>query len=313
MSAPEPISILVCTHNRAALLDQTLATLAALERPDPNLPLEAIVVANGCTDDTHAVVGKHAAGFPFPLRVVDEPRLGLSHARNRAAREARYPILAYIDDDVLLAPRWLIAMTTAFATTPASAVGGPVELWLEIDRPSWLVPEFDTHLSRIDWGGTLRRLETPAVVGANFAVRRKLFDDAGPFDPALGRIGNRLLAGEETIFLQRAMDLGHQLWYAPEAHLRHFIPKKRIDLPYLLNVIGGKAESEVLMGKDLGFLKRCEYALRAMVAAPLHKRRYLRAKAAGDEPAAMRSLIRHTHYRHYFIAWRNKLLGRAPA
>ena len=64
-------SILIATYNRAALIGDTLASLARLH---PGAPWEVIVVNNRCTDNTDALV--EGQNFPVPLRLVHEADAG---------------------------------------------------------------------------------------------------------------------------------------------------------------------------------------------------------------------------------------------
>src|SRR5262249_56770240 len=57
------LTVAICTWNRAGLLDQTLGRLRELEIP-PGTEWELLVVNNNCTDDTDAVVARHAGSLP---------------------------------------------------------------------------------------------------------------------------------------------------------------------------------------------------------------------------------------------------------
>ena len=46
------LTILICTHNRADLLERVLVSLNAAKRPVT--PVQILVAANACTDDTMA-------------------------------------------------------------------------------------------------------------------------------------------------------------------------------------------------------------------------------------------------------------------
>ena len=82
------LTLAVPTHNRAATLGQTLASLAAQSLP-AGVEADCIVIDNASTDDTAAVVDDFARGAcAFPMRRVFEPRPGSSFARNRAVDEA---------------------------------------------------------------------------------------------------------------------------------------------------------------------------------------------------------------------------------
>ena len=82
-------TVLIATYNRAALLDETLASLARM-RVSPALRWEAIVIDNNSHDDTRAVVERHIAAFPVSLRYLFEAAQGRSSALN-AAWQRRSP------------------------------------------------------------------------------------------------------------------------------------------------------------------------------------------------------------------------------
>ena len=69
-SAPR-VSVLIATYNRAAFLDRTLESIAAL-RVAPGRTWEVIVVDNNSRDRTREIVERHARGFPVRLRYLLE-------------------------------------------------------------------------------------------------------------------------------------------------------------------------------------------------------------------------------------------------
>ena len=103
---PVSVSVVICTWNRAGLLDQTLARMRELHVP-AGLAWELLVVNNNCTDDTDAVAARHRGHLP--LRPVREPTPGLSNARNKGLAEARGELILWTDDDVRVDPGWLAA------------------------------------------------------------------------------------------------------------------------------------------------------------------------------------------------------------
>src|SRR5438876_1065934 len=136
------VTVAICTWNRAALLDQTLARMRDL-CPPAGVTWELVVVDNNCTDGTAAVVARHAAHLP--VRRVVEPKQGHSNARNRGVDEARGDYLIWTDDDVLVAPDWLGAYSAAFSRRPdAGYFGGKIEPWFEADPPpAWVTANLD--------------------------------------------------------------------------------------------------------------------------------------------------------------------------
>lgn len=249
------VSILIPTHNRCDILDRTLGSLRGLEVPE-GVEVEAIVVNNLCTDRTDEVVRGWVSRSKFPLRLVHESNIGLNNARNRAIREARFDLLAFLDDDVLVDPGWLAGLLRSFDESDAGMIGGRVRLWWgEVERPAWMIPELEDHLSALDLGEQMRPMAEARVVGANFALTRRAFDDAGEFRPDLDRKGKSLLSGGETDFILRAMARGHRLYYSPWPSLRHWVPAHRAELSHLLKIIEGKSVTNILMREPYGLMQ----------------------------------------------------------
>lgn len=242
------VSIIVCTHNRAALLERTLESLSRVESAE-GVRAETIVVANACTDGTAGVVPRWSSKIAGGVRLVEEPVAGLSVARNRGVRESTGEIVAFLDDDVYVHGGWLRALAEVYRTTPAEVVAGRVELWWEeVARPKWLTPGIESILSAIDLGERVKELRTPEVIGANFSFRRVVFGVAGPFRTDLGRVRASLGAGEESVFVGRALGAGKRLFYAPDASVKHWVPAARVEMEYLLAASRSVARTIVATG-----------------------------------------------------------------
>src|SRR5438105_4921276 len=117
------LSVIIATRDRHQLLDECLAHLAR----QPFAPGdEVIVVDNGSSDDTPAVIARHTRQCRVPLRYIDERRPGKSHALAAALAVAQGDVLAFTDDDVNVEPSWLDAIRTAMADPTVALIGGPV-------------------------------------------------------------------------------------------------------------------------------------------------------------------------------------------
>jgi GT2 family glycosyltransferase len=229
----DSFSILIPTHNRADILRRTLQSLSQVRVP-PGVRVETIVVANACTDGTEAMVDSVAPGMPFPTRVVAEPRVGASVARNRAIDEAQYEVLGFFDDDVWVDPGWLEAMRAVYREYPADLVGGRVHLWWEaVQPPPWMFPGLEIMLSGFDLGDEVKELREPIAISANMAIHRRAVDRIGGFPPDLDRRGKCLMGGGETDLQQRAMSAGFRLFYAPGPWVKHWVAPHRLGRPYL--------------------------------------------------------------------------------
>lgn len=225
------VTVAICTCNRAELLEGTLADLTNLT-PSPSLEWEVLVVDNGSTDSTPEVVQRYADRLP--LRGILEPRKGLSHARNRSAAEARFEWILFTDDDVRIAPTWLETFAAAVERHPeASVAGGPIDPWFPV-APDPLLLEVFPELARgfcgVDHDVEEGPLAAPReVYGANFAVRRSLFETM-LFDPSLG-VPRRL--NEDTEFVNRVREAGGLVLWIPTMRVRHYVSPARLTPSYL--------------------------------------------------------------------------------
>src|SRR5215467_10946415 len=116
-AVPEIAGILP-THNRSRLLPRVLAGLwrqsLALER------FEVVVVDDGSTDDTIAVLEDLGRGLP--LKVLRQKASGIAAAKNLGVLAARAPILVFMDDDDAPDPWLLEVHLEAHRRQPAPAV-----------------------------------------------------------------------------------------------------------------------------------------------------------------------------------------------
>jgi glycosyltransferase involved in cell wall biosynthesis len=225
------------------LLDQTLTEMHKLQIP-PGVEWELLIVNNNCTDDTDAVIQRHAKHLP--IRRLFEPALGLSNARNCAVAAACGELLIWTDDDVLVAPEWLAEYAIAAATWPDAAFfGGPIRPWFEGEPPLWLrcasTRVADAYALRDVSAEPIALDNTHLPYGANFAVRTKVQKNR-LYDSDLGVAPGRRMGGEETALTREMLRNGLLGRWVPTAKVRHFIPKSRQTINYLRTYYRGWGE-----------------------------------------------------------------------
>lgn len=123
----EGVSVLIPAHNEA---DWLPACLDALCAADPVAgPVEVIVVANGCTDDTAELARRKAPAFEargWALQVLELAQGSKLGALNAGEAAARGAVLVYLDADVLISPPLLAQLAEALAEdAPRYASGMP--------------------------------------------------------------------------------------------------------------------------------------------------------------------------------------------
>ncbi len=228
------VTITIQTYNRSAVLAETLESLRPLQCP-AGVEYEILVVDNNSTDDTPQVLQKYGVLLAPRLRSVFEPQQGLSHARNRALREAQGEIVSFLDDDVKVDPGWLAAVTSAFQEHAAAVVGGRSYLIYPSRRPSWLPEDCEYLLSKLDYGDQVLVDTDKELYGLNLSVRKELALRVGGFDPSLGRKGSSSLrSGEEVEFLRKIRALDRRVIYAPKAVVGHMVSKERLRMRWFL-------------------------------------------------------------------------------
>ncbi len=224
------ISVVICTHNRAVLLQQTLASLVGQRLREAEF--EILVVDNRSTDDTSEVVRSFASAGTMPIRYLFEPALGLCQARNTGWQAARGRYVAYLDDDTIAAANWLTAIKAAFESNPeAGAVGGRVDPLWEVECPSWLSDHAARVLAIVDWGPEPKPLADVRIewlVGANLALPRTVLAEIGGFHPALDRVGSNMLSSGDVFLQKRILDRGYRCIYYPPMAVQHTVPRSRL-------------------------------------------------------------------------------------
>lgn len=187
------ISVIVCAHNEADYLPASLhSLLAQTRRPD-----ELIVVNNASEDAT-----REAAERVPGVRVVDEPRKGLTIARETGRVLATGDVLAYVDADCRAPLEWLARVERRFTRDAALiALCGPYRYYDWDWRGRALIRAYDFTLAPATQVLVKYVLRLGTIFyGGNFAVRREALDRIGGFDTSIEfhgedtNVGRRLCA-----------------------------------------------------------------------------------------------------------------------
>ena len=211
------ISLIVCTKNRARFLPFALESFSRLQVREP---WELIVVNNGSTDDTQAMLEKFACSDAAHIKLVFEAKAGLANAQNAGLKVATGDIIAFTDDDCYPEPDYLEQIKTCFAQKPISYLGGRVLLF----DPQDAAITIQTREDRVEMPPYCF-VPTGAIHGAAFAFTRAALDQLGGFDPDLG-IGGTLNSGNDINALIRCSALGFSGAYDPRPVVYHHHRRK---------------------------------------------------------------------------------------
>ncbi len=113
------VNVIVPAHNAEATIRRCLHSIL---RQQWRGEVEVVVVDDGSTDGTAAVVEDLARGAPRPVRLVRQDNAGAGRARNRGAEEARAPLVTFLDADDIWLPGLLATCASAYERYRPDAV-----------------------------------------------------------------------------------------------------------------------------------------------------------------------------------------------
>ena len=191
------LSFVVPAFNEERYLGDCLRSILR-ETADLADDVEIIVVNNASTDRTGAV----ARTFPG-VKVVDEPRKGLPHARQAGFLASSGDLIANVDSDSRLPVGWVAQVLRTFAADPTlAALSGPL-VYYDLSpcerflvrvfyMTAWVTYALNRYLLRV---GSM-------VQGGNFVVARIALERIGGFNLAL------TFYGEDTDIARRLHGIG---------------------------------------------------------------------------------------------------------
>jgi GT2 family glycosyltransferase len=220
------LDIAICTHGRPDALARCLRSLESVGAIPGNQDLRVMVIDNAPPDSHTAELVRT---FPGVVYIV-EPKPGLDFARNRAVQEAAGELIAFLDDDVVVDPRWLDGLREAWAANPdAGAFAGPI-LPFELETTAQVVFEqmggFGKNFNRVRFSSAIPDSATYPVgagifgAGANMAFRRDAVQQLGGFDDALDT-GAPLPGGGDLDMFYRMIRAGYPLVREPKFVVFH--------------------------------------------------------------------------------------------
>ncbi|MBC7334632.1 MAG: glycosyltransferase [Actinobacteria bacterium] len=161
------ISVVIPAYNEEKLIGTCLSSLKNQDFSKENY--EVIVVDNGSTDNTVKIV-KHFGNHSGNIRLVSQPRKGLSRAINRGFNESKGKIVAVTNADTVVLPSWVSNIYKAFTKNhDVVAVSGRVVMF-----PRNLIPGLaEVFMNYI--GGIILK----DIMGPNFAIRKDIYYKIG--------------------------------------------------------------------------------------------------------------------------------------
>jgi GT2 family glycosyltransferase len=231
------VFIVIVNYRTASLV---VDCLASLEAQVPVLRGGRVIVVDnasgdGSVQEIHAAAIRHA--WNAWLEVLELPRNGgFAYGNNAGIRRVReidpaFRAVVMLNPDTVAQPGALECLVSFFTENPEAGIAGArIESgsgFVETSAHADPSPRGELHggaqLDVLVRWLPLTALNPTAgpqrcdwVSGACMAVRREVFDAAGPLDEEF------FLYFEEVDYCVRARQLGWQCWYVPQARVVHF-------------------------------------------------------------------------------------------
>jgi GT2 family glycosyltransferase len=188
---------------------------------------ELLLIGQGDDPDLARVCGEQEM-LDSRIHYIHLDQRGISRARNAGVRAATGDIVAMTDDDCEAAPDRLEKFATLFAKYPsAGLVGGAllaphVSLWKLETCLSYVPAE-----ALYDPASDRAAPEGFGWIGANFAVRKSVAEQIGPFDECLGAGAAYFPAAEDTDYMLRLIAAGIPMVSSPAPVVYHTYGARR--------------------------------------------------------------------------------------
>lgn len=240
-------SIIICTYNRAVLLERLFGALA--RQSVGAGAFEVIVVDDGSTDSTRSVCDRAVRELPCLRHIRLDANVGHAGASCVGLREAKGEVLLFTDDDCIPRPDWVERMCAALEqdSIVAGAVDSPHGDFIKLCHN---VGQFQDFLS-----GRAAR-EVGFAPGANMGMRRSVIQRAG-------LPGARRRYAYDTELILRARAKGCVVRFHPEAEILHDPPRDRSRLLNILRYSADHAAATITLRRQYAGLLRTPFLLRS--------------------------------------------------
>lgn len=227
------LSIIIVNLNTRDLLD---ACLASLEQERTALSLEVIVIDNGSSDGSVAMVESR---YPTTVLLRNSRNQGFARPNNEGLRRARGRHLLLLNSDTVVRPGALIRLLEFLESHPDAGACGPRLVYPD-GRLQYSAKGFPTLWTHVcDMSGLDRLFPRTALFGsgelrmfdyehpgtadhlmaAAFLVRRETYEKVGPLDERFAIYYN------DMDWCYRMVRAGWKIWYVPDAVVEHHLGK----------------------------------------------------------------------------------------
>lgn len=255
------ISVIICSYNREqyiidavdSLYNQTLSK----ER------YEVIVVDNNSVDNTKSLCLEYIQSHHgYNIYYLEENKQGASFARNTGAAFAKFPLLAFMDDDAVADEDYLERIVTFFKEHPdADGLGGRIIPKYIPSEPGWMSHYVSSLVGNFHYSEKVEVFRPGKYpLESNMIVTKKDFDEVDGFNTLLpGVVGTLRIGGEGKDFFMKLQALNRRIYYDPAVRVQHVVEVKKLTSGYMYRVASGIGRGErvrMLSKGSFAYLKK---------------------------------------------------------
>jgi glycosyltransferase involved in cell wall biosynthesis len=242
------VCVVVCAYTMDRWDDLAVAVGSCLAQTLK--PEEVIVVI----DHNEELLQRASLELTGAVVVANRLTKGLSGARNTGIASSSSDVVAFLDDDAYAEADWLEKLMAPMADPMVAGVGGWILPDWQDGAPAWF-PETFLWVLGCSYSGlapTNDRIRNP--IGANMALRRRVFTSVGGFASGIGRIGRLPIGGEETELCIRysARFPDQRFVLARAAVVHHRVPPSRLTWHYFWTRCWAEGLSKAAVSRLVG-------------------------------------------------------------
>lgn len=213
------LTVVIPTLGRPCLMK----TLRSLLEVDGFIDLEVLVCGGVNVEPVKSEFIEFISRHPNVKNPYESLVLRSLHSkRNLGWQLAQTELVAYLDDDVVLEREWAKKIMEPFADPGVGIVSGPglipdelglmarlAGLALSSGATGYVAERYKQNVSPV------RTIRWSQIIGCNMAIRRRLLEAAGGFNPLFE-------AGDEMFISHTICKCGHRIVFASEARAFHY-------------------------------------------------------------------------------------------
>jgi GT2 family glycosyltransferase len=209
------VTIIICSSRRTEIFIKTLSSIIENETKIPIL-----IVDNNSKAELESAIS--CIKDRLNIRIVHEPQLGLSHARNTGIKEVNSEWILFLDDDIQLPEGFFDKLITIIESEQFDCFGGMYYPWYPQGKPAWLPTYFGKKTPLLAHTGPIDVHKDGFLSAGIMCVKREVIEAVGGFRTDLG-MTNSIGYGEEDDLQLRLQAAGYRLGFEPDWWLYHAV------------------------------------------------------------------------------------------